>query len=401
MIRAITEFRRLSQIADTSAYDVQPAQNTLDVRIIAIFTILLAGLLGGLTPLMLKCFRNASHPATLILRALSAGVILALALIHVIPDGAADLESAVDYPVASCCVVFGVLAMVIIENTSRSFLRGSGACSHHHGPEPEPAESDGEEKHVHAPDGHSHSHSHTRNGLAASSASGAVCTHSEHIPIAADVPPSGPRVAFVAYRHDEEQPHTHSCVAVNNAANWASNPAHAHVPGFPSKDNEAISNQIMAYMFELGCVIHSFLIGIALGVTVGDRNQAIALLMALIFHQGLEGVGLGSVVVKASFTMTKAVIMIGTYSIMTPLGVAIGIGIAGTYDPESKTALVVQGVLNSISGGLLLYISLVQMIAEDFTRSDVSKAGAWGLRLATYAALTFGAICMAIIAIWN
>lgn len=398
MIRQINEFRRLQGASGDDDAPEGPPQDTLDVRIIAIFAILLAGLLGGLAPLLIKCFRNASHPATLILRALSAGVILALALIHVIPDGAGDLESAVDYPVASCCVVFGVLAMVIIENTSRTFLRGTGggSCGHHHGPDP--VEADGDEKHVHTPDGHSHSHS--RNDLAGAT-TGAVCTHSEHIPIAADVPPSGPRAT--AYRHDEEQPHTHSCVAVNNAANWASNPAHAHVPGFPSKDNDndALSTQVMAYMFELGCVIHSFLIGIALGVTVDDRNQAIALLVALIFHQGLEGVGLGSVVVKASFTMTKAVIMICTYSIMTPLGVAIGIGIADTYDPESKTALVVQGVLNSISGGLLLYISLVQMIAEDFTRSDVSKAGSWGLRLATYAALIFGAICMAIIAIWN
>lgn len=82
--------------------------------------------------------------------------------------------------------------------------------------------------------------------------------------------------------------------------------------------------------------------GVALGVTVSGRGDVIALLVALIFHQGLEGVGLGSSIVKACFSMTKALVMILTYSLMTPMGIGIGIGIANTYDPSSLTALVAQ-----------------------------------------------------------
>ena len=140
--------------------------------------------------------------------------------------------------------------------------------------------------------------------------------------------------------------------------------------------------------------------GLALGVTVSSRQQATALMVALIFHQGLEGVGLGSTIVKASFSWWKGVIMITTYALMTPLGVATGIAIANSYDPETETALAVQGTLNSVSGGLLLYIALVQLIAEDFTRADLAQVSA-GWQVAMHAALAIGAGCMAVIAIWN
>ena len=40
--------------------------------------------------------------------------------------------------------------------------------------------------------------------------------------------------------------------------------------------------------------------------------------------------------------MTKALVMIGTYSLMTPLGIGIGIGIAHSYDAGSVTALAAQ-----------------------------------------------------------
>ena len=50
----------------------------------------------------------------------------------------------------------------------------------------------------------------------------------------------------------------------------------------------------------------------------------------------------------------------------TPLGIAIGLGVRETYDPSSATALIVQGVLDSISAGILLYAALVELLASDF-----------------------------------
>jgi zinc transporter 1/2/3 len=182
--------------------------------------------------------------------------------------------------------------------------------------------------------------------------------------------------------------HTHGCVAVNTAAN-------APLPTMQTQS--ALRYQITAYMFELACVIHSVLIGVTLGVSVGSRSEVVTLLVVLIFHQGLEGLGLGSTVARAGFSSLKSTFMIGVYSITTPVGIAVGIGVSSVYNPESLTAHVVQGVLDSVSGGLLLYIALVQLIAEDFSKTQQGKV--W-VRVASYFALVVGAAAFCVFALW-
>lgn len=53
--------------------------------------------------------------------------------------------------------------------------------------------------------------------------------------------------------------------------------------------------------------------------------------------------------------------MILTYSLTCPVGIAVGMAIAETYDPDSTRSRGVQGAFNGVSGGMLLYIALVQV----------------------------------------
>lgn len=53
--------------------------------------------------------------------------------------------------------------------------------------------------------------------------------------------------------------------------------------------------------------------------------------------------------------------MIVIYACTSPVGIAIGIGITETYDDTSTKAIAVKGVFNGLSGGMLLYIGLVQV----------------------------------------
>lgn len=81
-----------------------------------------------------------------------------------------------------------------------------------------------------------------------------------------------------------------------------------------------------------------------------------------------EGLGLGSRIAELKFPKgsIKPWLMSLAYGTTTPVGIAIGLGVRETYDPDSATALVVQGVLDSISAGILLYAALVELIANDF-----------------------------------
>jgi len=47
------------------------------------------------------------------------------------------------------------------------------------------------------------------------------------------------------------------------------------------------------------------------------------------------------------------------YAFMTPIGMAIGLGVRTTYNPDGKTASIVTGILDAISAGILLYTGLV------------------------------------------
>jgi zinc transporter 1/2/3 len=153
-------------------------------------------------------------------------------------------------------------------------------------------------------------------------------------------------------------------------------------------------------MMEVGCIFHSVIIGIGVGVIVDDRSKVLALLLALTFHQLLEGVSLGSVVGMAGFSRIKSLFMVGLYSLTTPFGIAIGIAMAASYNnPESTTVRhAMQGTLSGVSGGMLLYVALVQVIGEEFTRQDLNTRPR--LKLGMLASAALGAGLMCILALW-
>ena len=77
-----------------------------------------------------------------------------------------------------------------------------------------------------------------------------------------------------------------------------------------------------------------------------------------------EGLGIGSrlaymdLAEKYNWIPIAAAIL---YGITTPLGIAVGLGVRSTYNPESATASIVSGVLDAISAGILVYTGLVEV----------------------------------------
>ena len=61
---------------------------------------------------------------------------------------------------------------------------------------------------------------------------------------------------------------------------------------------------------------------------------------------------------------------------MTPLGLAIGLGVRTTYNPDSTTASIVSGVLDSFSAGILIYTALVE-VSNQSSAPDVRMGADW------------------------
>lgn len=91
--------------------------------------------------------------------------------------------------------------------------------------------------------------------------------------------------------------------------------------------------------------------------------------------------------------------MVLFYSLTTPAGIAVGMGISKMYNVNSPTALIVQGLLLSASAGILIYMALVDLLAADFmSRKMLSN---FRLQLGASFTLLLGACCMSVLAKWG
>lgn len=137
--------------------------------------------------------------------------------------------------------------------------------------------------------------------------------------------------------------------------------------GDVAETERAFRQQIAAFLIlEFGVIFHSVIIGLNLGV-VGEEFST--LYPVIVFHQAFEGLGIGARLSMIPFPKRYNWLpwaLCVAYGLTTPIAIAVGLGMATTYDSASFTSSVVSGVLDSISAGILLYTGLVELLARDF-----------------------------------
>ncbi|CAI7657347.1 unnamed protein product [Penicillium glandicola] len=157
---------------------------------------------------------------------------------------------------------------------------------------------------------------------------------------------------------------------------------------------------MQVYLLEMGILFHSVFIGMSLSVSVG--SDFVVLLIAIVFHQTFEGLALGSRIASLPWSekQLQPWIMSLAYGCTTPIGQAIGLATHTLYNPDSEVGLLVVGVMNAMSAGLLIFASLVELMSEDFL-SDESWRILRGKRRVYACILVFlGAFCMSIVGAW-
>jgi zinc transporter ZupT len=157
---------------------------------------------------------------------------------------------------------------------------------------------------------------------------------------------------------------------------------------------------LQCLLLEAGILFHSIFIGMAVSVATG--TEFIVLLIAICFHQTFEGFALGSriaALIPALFDSTspKPWLMALAYGCTTPIGQAIGLWMHELYDPASMMGLLMVGITNAISSGLLLFAGLVQLIAEDFLSDRSYEVLNGRKRIEACMAVAAGGLLMAIV----
>jgi zinc transporter 1/2/3 len=130
-------------------------------------------------------------------------------------------------------------------------------------------------------------------------------------------------------------------------------------------ESSPLAQIVAVIILEFGVVFHSVIIGLTLAVDQAFK----ALFTVIVFHQMFEGLGLGTrlaaLKLPPSYKWTPLVGAI-VYGLTTPVGIAAGLGVRHTYSPNSTTALIVSGVFDCFSSGILLYTGLVELLAHEF-----------------------------------
>ncbi|KAL9117178.1 MAG: hypothetical protein Q9187_006290 [Circinaria calcarea] len=171
----------------------------------------------------------------------------------------------------------------------------------------------------------------------------------------------------------------------------------------PSLSDHQLQQKLLlqCLLLEAGILFHSIFIGMAL--SIATSTPFIVFLIAISFHQTFEGLALGSriaAIPALSPTSPKPWLMALAYGLTTPCGQAIGLAVHGLYDPQSQTGLLMVGVTNAVSSGLLVFAGLVELLAEDFL-SDGSYVTLRGRRrLEACGAVVGGAMLMAVVGAW-
>ncbi|KAK4104485.1 Zip-domain-containing protein [Parathielavia hyrcaniae] len=192
----------------------------------------------------------------------------------------------------------------------------------------------------------------------------------------------------------------------------------------PTPEGLKSVEMVSIYIMEAGIVFHSVIIGVTL-VVAGD-SFLLTLFVVIIFHQMFEGLALGSRIAALGtgqpnpilavlghshgsghghghdysktaaggseettatttkhdggegvqqaengaalfrVSMAKKISLAVAFSLVTPLGMAIGIGVLGTFNGNDPETIVAIGTLDAFSAGILLWVGVVEMWAADW-----------------------------------
>ncbi|EOD52862.1 putative plasma membrane low affinity zinc ion protein [Neofusicoccum parvum UCRNP2] len=357
--------------AADAAADTAPACDTgnefdgrIGVRVSAIFVILVGSLLGAWFPVFARRHAGMGVPewAFFVAKFFGSGVIIATAFIHLLgPAEEALKNECLTGPITDYSWVEGIILMTIfvlffVELMAMRYAHW-GEHDHSHG---------------HDVEGHSHAMTSTKD------------MDGQKSPDTVEPTASTPGHDHLGHSRD----HTAN---EEFKADWEEQ---GLVP-------ESYSAQLTAvFILEFGVIFHSIFIGLTLAVAGEEFNT---LYVVLVFHQTFEGLGLGSRLSAVPWPKSKRwtpyLLALG-YGISTPIAIAIGLGVRTSYPPEGATTLIVNGVFDSISAGILIYTGLVELMAHEFMFSPSMSKAPIKTVLSAFVLMMLGAGLMALLGKW-
>jgi zinc transporter 1/2/3 len=93
-------------------------------------------------------------------------------------------------------------------------------------------------------------------------------------------------------------------------------------------------------------------------------------------------------------------VMAGAFTLITPIGMAIGIGVLKNFNGNSREVLIAFGTLDAMSAGILAWVGIVEMLAKDWMHGPLLTASKARTAVAMFSFLA-GIILMSFLGKWT
>ncbi|KAF3923400.1 hypothetical protein ABW21_db0205903 [Orbilia brochopaga] len=350
------------------------------LRIAAIFVILVGSMFGAVFPIIANQYPGIRGQKRIFffVKYFGSGVIVATAFIHLLAPANEALsnpclnDTVTSYPWAEGIALMAVFSLFFVELLATSFATLVSS----------------DDGHGHSHDS-PHSHSHEK-------------VHQTSLPGEDHLGHARKHQSIEAARNDEANRQDNgnevqsSRESINQAAEGtvASDSIAQNTEAKTIIDEErALTSAedyagqlISIFIFEFGVIFHSVIIGLTLAVT-GDEFTI--LFIVLVFHQTFEGLALGTRLAVVPFSKARRAtpyVMAVAYGLSTPLAIAIGLAARKSYTSNSSRAILVQGIFDAVSAGILLYTGLIELMAHEFLFSETFRPVRRGKRRRLFAA---------------
>ncbi|KAF1345511.1 high affinity zinc ion transporter [Delphinella strobiligena] len=317
----------------------------LGVRISALFVILVVSTIVTFFPVVAKRVKWLKVPLYVYLfaRYFGAGVIVATAFIHLLDPAYSEIGPQTCVGMTGGWASYSWPPAIVLVAVMVIFLMDLGA-----------------ERYVEEKYGHQHGHS-SLEGMVTGQAHN--CPRPSEI---ADLPSALLQTGDIEAARSDMHSHNHPS-STKEMTEEAEDDSQLSEKLILAEEN-AFRTQFAAFLIlEFGVIFHSVVIGLNLGVVGAEFST---LYPVLVFHQSFEGLGIGARMSAIPFPQRYRNwlpwLLCTIYGLTTPIAIAIGLGVRTTYNPNSFTANIVSGVLDSVSAGILIYTGLVELLARDF-----------------------------------
>jgi zinc transporter ZupT len=143
-------------------------------------------------------------------------------------------------------------------------------------------------------------------------------------------------------------------------------------------------NTVASFALTLAVSLHSVFEGMGLGAAA-TSDVCLSTFIGIAVHKGLEGFAVGAQLVEAEITWTRFLMFSGFVSLATPLGALIGFLLTLTETTASNS--LVTPVLSAIAVGTFLQVATMEFLPRTFGREGNFTLKAVGL------AVGFGVMC--------